>query len=118
MGLHEIRQEGRGICGFVSMIQLLLDTRELTYAEFERKYKNKASRFAQEWIDTQIAHDRLEGNKDALIKDTALKQCLSFTHEFGEEYNYTVKDLEEGKWEGLALIPEAICDYILRKYNN
>lgn len=115
----QISQDGKGICGFTHMIQLLIDNNKMTLEDFERLY-GSSTNFAEHWLRTQIEHDKLIGSDKVA---TALKQSLNFTGDFGEKYNDITLDqlLAVTHWDwakrpGFALIPEAICDYVERKY--
>lgn len=114
----QISQDEKGICGFTSMIQMLIDNHKLTLSDFIRIYGTSTA-FADEWLRIQIDHDRLELNANVA---TALKQSLLFTGDFGAKYQISLDQLlKENHWDwsekpGFALIPEAICDYVLRKF--
>lgn len=115
--IYEITQNKKGICGFVSMAQLIIDYDKMTLQQYEQKHGTDGIKYTQEWMDIQINHDerlKTEGTLD--FTATSLNQCLAFTEDFGDKYKYTVTDLQNGKWEGLGLIPEAICDYLDRRY--
>lgn len=115
--LTNISDQGKGICGFVSIIRFLIDNGAMTQQQFQSQYQGNALNYAMEWVETQIAHDA-SLKKGAKVA-TALNQSIKFTNDFvGDYQNYTVENLKDpNKWEGLALTPEAICDYLLRKYN-
>ena len=110
MDLCKISDGGRGICGFVSMVQLLIDNEKIQVPYNEQEI---ATKFAQEWVNTQIEHDKqVEPN---VI--TALKSSLILTKDFTNYENYNnekIKDIKQA--DGLALTPETICDYLLRRY--
>ena len=115
----QISQDGKGICGFTHMIQLLIDNNKMTLEDFERLY-GSSTNFAEHGLRTQIEHDKLIGSDKVA---TALKQSLSFTGDFGDKYSDITLDqlLAVTHWDwakrpGFALIPEAICDYVERKY--
>ena len=114
----EISQDGKGICGFTHMLQMLIDEGRLTLNDFNNTYTNSTA-FADEWLQTQIAHDSHLEEPAA----TALNQSLLFTGDFGEPFNQVslqellrVKSWDWKKRKGFALTPEAICDYVARKY--
>ena len=114
----QISQDNKGICGFTHLIQMLIDERKLTLQQFNSTYTTSTA-FADEWLQTQISHDsRLDQPAS-----TALNRSLMFTAEFGKPFNeISLQELLQVKswdWEarpGFGLIPEAICDYALRKY--
>lgn len=115
----EISQDHKGICGFTHMIQMLIDHGKLSLKEFNQKYKT-ATAYADEWLTTQVKHDTQVKKEVA----TALSQSLSFTGDFGQPYDEISLEelLKIQSWDwttraGFALTPEAICDYVLRKYS-
>lgn len=120
--IYEISQDGKGICGFTSMAQMLIDTGKLTLDEFKGKYATSTG-LADAWLQNQIQHDQsLKEAKQLDVAATSLKQSLLFTGDFGVKYEMPLDDLLSTKtWDwntkpGFALIPESICDYVLRGF--
>lgn len=117
----DISQDEKGICGFTHMIQMLIDHDKLTLNNFNNEYGTSTS-FANEWLKIQIEHDN--GLMTSEKVATALNQSLIFTGDFGGPYsNITLDELLNVKqWDwnqraGFALTPEAICDYVGRRYS-
>ena len=117
--IHEIKQDGLGICGFTSIIQLLIDNKVMTQSEFEKNYGNTTA-YAEERLDIQIAHDSAISSSSKVA--TALNQSLKFTGEFGPKFDISIEKLLQTKeWDwmkspGFALTAESIADYLTRKY--
>lgn len=117
--LHEVSDEDKGICGFVSMVQLLLDHRRITFEDFEKDYGSSTISFTKEWINIQVEHDSsVVDPSDGKKVATALRRSLLFTQDFKGFKDYKTENyLQDENWKGLALTPEAICDYLLRRYS-
>jgi hypothetical protein len=123
MDKYQISQDGKGICGFTHMVQMLIDNGKLTLDGFNQTFKTSTA-FADEWFRVQIAHDRaLAQEKNMNVSATALNQSLKFTGGFGDKYSdITLQELLDAtswnwaKRPGFALTPEAVCDYVLRQY--
>ncbi|BFM48715.1 hypothetical protein [Marinomonas sp. THO17] len=115
----QISQDGKGICGFTHMIQLLIDNNKMTLEDFERLY-GSSTNFAEHWLRMQIDQDRLAGSDQVL---TALQNSLHFTGDVGCQNSkmtlYQLLAVIHWDWTkhyGFALTPEAICDYLDHKY--
>ena len=123
MEKYQISQDGKGICGFTHMVQMLIDNGKITLDGFNQTFKTSTA-FADEWFRVQIAHDRkLDQEQNEKVSATALNQSLKFTEGFGDKYSdITLQELLDAtSWDwakrpGFALTPEAVCDYVLRQY--
>ena len=117
----------KGICGFTTMSQLIIDYGKITLQDYEKKYGANTIKFAKEWIDRQLAFEQNEKKKgEVSVLDVSLAYTRAFKgYENFLEKNKTppsdqelIKILEDPKqWDGLALVPEAILQYLLKHYN-
>ncbi|HAA16353.1 MAG TPA: hypothetical protein DCE41_33480 [Cytophagales bacterium] len=117
-----VQDDGKGICGFVGMAQLLIDYGKMSLPTFNKEY-GTAIAFAAEWLSIQLDHDKkLARETGKKVVATALNQSLKLTGEWVKAEDLTVEKLIEytkNQFDGIvgfALTPEAICDYLDRRY--
>lgn len=119
----------KGICGFTTMSQFVIDHGKISLKDYEKQYGKNTIKFAKEWIDRQLKFDAKVKKKNP-NEVTSLQASLAYTREFkgfenfiedkehppsAEELTALLKDPK--KWDGLALVPEAIIQYIKKHYD-